>query len=83
MATEQVYLSPKEYAQRWGLSYNFVSTSIHNGRLDAIQIGKHKYRIHKDSQIRPEAKTVIKATIKNRRYNFKAVSDYAKRIDAL
>lgn len=48
------YLSPKEYAERWHLSYSHVWRCVHNGRLRAFKIGKHTYRIRADEVISPD-----------------------------
>lgn len=48
------YLKPVQYAKKWNLSYSLVNRCIHNGRLNAIKIGKRTYRIREDEPIREE-----------------------------
>lgn len=45
------YLSIKEYAKHWSLSYSHVLRCVHNGRLPAVKVGSHTYRIAEDQPI--------------------------------
>lgn len=68
------YLQPKQYAKLWNVSYTFVIRCIHNGRLNAVQIGSHTYRIKADEPIKPKDEVI----------NFKhSDKDYLKMLKSL
>lgn len=48
------YLTIKEYAKRWNVSYSLVAHAIHNGRLEAKQLGARMWRIDENEVIKPK-----------------------------